>query len=132
MKEKTNLPEPTKSELEILEVLWDKGASTVRFVNDELNKNKREVHYTSTLKLMQIMAEKGLVKRDETKMTHVYSPVAEEAKTKSGMLDRFLGTTYKGSASQLMMQLLDNKNIPRKELEAIKDMVRNLDKKNKL
>jgi predicted transcriptional regulator len=63
--------EPTKSELEILQVLWKHGPSTVRFVNDQLNEQKREVQYTSTLKLMQIMTEKGLVYRDESQMKHV-------------------------------------------------------------
>src|SRR5215218_3047986 len=101
--------EPTKSELEILQVLWKHGPSTVRLVNDELNEQKREVQYTSTLKLMQIMVEKGLLHRDESQMKHVYSPAAEESKTKSYLLDRFVDSMYNGSASQLMMQLLGNK-----------------------
>ena len=70
--------EPTKSELEILQVLWQHGPSTVRFVNDQLNEQKREVNYTSTLKLMQIMADKGILLRDETNMKHTYSPAHPE------------------------------------------------------
>nr|WP_236634372.1 BlaI/MecI/CopY family transcriptional regulator [Pedobacter antarcticus] len=73
--------EPTKSELEILQVLWSAGPSTVRQVNDQLN-NLRQVNYTSTLKLMQIMAEKGILKRDESQMKHIYHVVEEEKKPK--------------------------------------------------
>src|SRR5689334_24608629 len=86
--------DPTKSELEILQVLWKNGPSTVRFVNDHLNEQKREVQYTSTLKLMQIMAEKGLVVRDESQMKHVYSAAVEEGKTKGFLLNRFVDTLY--------------------------------------
>jgi predicted transcriptional regulator len=74
--------EPTKSEIEILKVLWEKGPSTVRQVNDKLNEQTRIVQYTSTLKLMQIMQEKGLLKRDDTNMKHIYSPAEPEQKTK--------------------------------------------------
>ena len=85
-KSETNLPEPTRSELEILQVLWQHGPSTVRFVNDQLNAQKREVQYTSTLKLMQIMADKGLLNRDESQMKHIYSAAEEESKTKGILL----------------------------------------------
>lgn len=116
-------PEPTKSELEILQVLWKAGPSTVRIVNDILNKNKRPVNYTSTLKLMQIMTEKKILKRDESAMKHIYHPTIEEHKTKGFLLDRFVETLYEGSASNLMLQLLGNKKTSKKELQAIKDMV---------
>jgi BlaI family transcriptional regulator, penicillinase repressor len=120
--------EPTKSELEILQVLWEHGASTVRFVNDKLNEQKRAVQYTSTLKLMQIMAEKGILKRDESNMKHIYSPAMEEQKTKGFLLERFVDSMYNGSASSLMMQLLGNKKTSKKELQAIKDLLKKLDK----
>jgi predicted transcriptional regulator len=125
-KDSSNI-EPTKSELEILQVLWKHGPSTVRFVNERLNEQKREMQYTSTLKLMQIMAEKGLVVRDESQMKHVYSPAAEENKTKSFLLNRFVETMYNGSASSLMMQLLGNKSTSKKELDAIKDLIKKMD-----
>jgi len=128
-KEKQPAAEPTKSELEILQVLWEHGPSTVRFVNDQLNEQKREVQYTATLKLMQIMLDKGLLVRDESQMKHVYSAAAEETSTKSFLLDRFVQTMYKGSASTLMMQLLGNKKTSKKELDAIRDMLNKLDKK---
>jgi BlaI family penicillinase repressor len=120
--------EPTRAELEILQVLWQNGPSTVRFVNDLLNEQKRAVQYTSTLKQMQIMLEKGMLKRDERSMKHVYSPVEEEQKTKSYLLDRFVDAMYNGSASNLMIQLLGNKKASKKELQAIKDLIGKLDK----
>jgi len=126
---KGNRPaEPTRSELEILQVLWQHGPSTVRFVNDQLNRQKREVQYTSTLKLMQIMSEKGLLKRDESSMKHIYSAAEDESKTKDFLLERFVNTIYNGSASNLMIQLLGNKKTTKKEIEAIKEMIRKLDK----
>lgn len=120
--------EPTKSELEILQVLWQYGPSTVRFVNDTLNEQKRAVQYTSTLKLMQIMAEKKMLKRDETNMKHIYIAAMEEQKTKSFLLDRFVDSIFNGSASSLMMQLLGNKKTSAKELQQIKDLLNKLDK----
>ena len=121
--------EPTRSELEILQVLWKHGPSTVRFVNDQLNEQKREVQYTSTLKLMQIMADKGIVNRDESQMKHVYSPAVEETKTKGFLLEKFVDTLYEGSASTLMMQLLGNKKTSKAELDAIKELIKKMDQK---
>src|SRR5882757_1881825 len=86
--------EPTKSELEILRVLWEHGPSPVRFVMEELNK-KREMNYTAVLRLMQLMADKGILQRDQTQMQHVYQVVEEETKTKEHLLDKFLDTLYK-------------------------------------
>jgi BlaI family transcriptional regulator, penicillinase repressor len=120
--------EPTKSELEILQILWQFGPSTVRFVNDTLNDRKRIVQYSSTLKLMQIMTEKKMLKRDETNMKHIYIPILEEIKTKGFLLNRFVDTMFNGSASSLMMQLLGNKNASKLELEEIKEMLNKLDK----
>jgi BlaI family penicillinase repressor len=121
--------EPTKSELEILQVLWEHGPSTVRFVNDQLNAKKRAVQYTGTLKLMQIMAEKGILKRDESNMKHVYEAAAEEKKTKEFLLERFIDSLYNGSPSDLMMQLLGNKKTSKKELDTIRELLRKMDKK---
>lgn len=118
--------EPTRSELEILQVLWENGPSTVRFVNDELSKQK-DVNYTTTLKLMQIMADKGIVTRDESRMKHVYSVAEEEQATKAHLLEKFVDSLYKGSASKLVMQLLGNQKTSAEELKAIKDMLQKLD-----
>ena len=127
-KEKENI-EPTKSELEILQVLWQYGPSTVRFVNDELNNMKREVNYTSTLKLMQIMTEKGILVRDETNMKHVYAPAHPEEKVKGQLLNRFVDSLYNGSASSLMMQLLGDKKPSKKEIDEIRELLNKMDKR---
>ncbi|HEU4634192.1 MAG TPA: BlaI/MecI/CopY family transcriptional regulator [Flavisolibacter sp.] len=128
-KEGSGPAEPTKSELEILQVLWACGPSTVRFVNDQLNEKKREVQYTSTLKLMQIMVDKGLLKRDESQMKHVYSAAVNESATKKLLLERFVEAMYNGSAGQLMMQLLGSRKTSRKELEQIRELLKKMDKK---
>lgn len=125
--EATNIPEPTKAELEILQVLWEHGPSTVRFVNDKLNE-QREVNYTSTLKQMQIMAEKGILKRDESQMKHIYIPAEAEQKTKGHLLDRFVNTLYKGSATNLVMQLLGSNTATKEELKTIKELLKKMDK----
>jgi BlaI family penicillinase repressor len=122
--------DPTKSELEILQVLWQHGPNTVRFVNDWLNEHKREVQYASTLKLMQIMAEKGLLIRDESQVKHIYSPASEEYKTKSLLLDRFVDSLFDGSVSNLMLHLMDNKKASQKELDQIRKLLNNFNKNN--
>ena len=119
--------EPTRSELEILQVLWQHGPSTVRFVNDKLNEQTRKVQYTSTLKLMQIMNDKGMLERDDTNMKHIYHTAEEEQKTKNYLLEKFINSMYNGSASSLVMQLLGNKKTSKKELKIIKDMLDKLD-----
>ena len=123
----TKTIKPTQSELEILQVLWVKNLASVRDVHEELLKSK-EAGYTTTLKLMQIMVEKGVLQRDESSMKHIYAPVEEEQKTKSYLLDRFVESMYNGSATNLMMQLLGNKKSSKKELQAIKDLIGKLDK----
>ena len=126
-KEEQNKPvEPTKSELEILQVLWEIGPSTVRTVNDALQKQK-DVNYATTLKFMQIMAEKGMLIRDESQMKHVYSVAEEEQKTKSHLLEKFVDSMYKGSASKLVLQLLGNKKNSQQELQEIKDIIKKLE-----
>ncbi len=122
-----SIPEPTRAELEILQVLWEFGPATVRFVNDKLNEH-RDVNYTSTLKQMQIMAEKGILKRDESQMKHIYIPVEAEHKTKDQLLNRFVHTLYRGSASKLVMQVLGNSETSKEDLEEIKEMLKKLDK----
>jgi len=121
--------EPTKSELEILQVLWKSGPSTVRFVNDELNEQKRAVQYTSTLKLMQIMTEKGMLISDKTNMKHIYSTAIEEKKTKGFLLEKFVDTMYNGSSSSLMMQLLGNKKTSQEEIDEIRTLLDKLENK---
>jgi len=126
MKEQNKPVEPTKSELEILQVLWRLGPSTVREVNSELIKVK-DTNYTTSLKFMQLMADKGLLTRDESQMKHVYSVAEEEQKTKSHLLDKFVDSMYNGSATKLVMQLIGNKNTSQQELQEIKDLLKNLE-----
>src|SRR5882757_11582460 len=85
---------PTKTEMDVLQVLWQHGPSTVRFVHNKLNEQKEIVQYTSTLKLMQVMTEKGMLDRDETNMKHIYRPALAEDKTKGAMLERFVENMY--------------------------------------
>ena len=120
--------EPTKSELEILRVLWQHGPSTVRLVMQELNKI-RELNYTATLKLMQLMVDKGILKRDERKMQHVYHVVEAEDKTRERLLDKFLDTLYQGSATSLMIQLVEKKNVSAADLGKMKALLEHLEKK---
>jgi BlaI family transcriptional regulator, penicillinase repressor len=120
---------PTKTEMDVLQILWSYGPSTVRFVHDKLNEQKEAVIYTSTLKLMQVMKEKGMLDRDESSMKHVYSPALEEAKVKGGMLGRFVDSMYNGSPSSLMMALLGNDKTSAEELRKIKDMLNDIDNK---
>ncbi|WP_259068822.1 BlaI/MecI/CopY family transcriptional regulator [Mucilaginibacter sp. X4EP1] len=125
-----SLSEPTKSELEILQVLWEFGPSTARFVNDYINKEKRPVIYMSTLKLMQIMLEKSLLEKDSSQMTHIYKAAVEEGKTKGFLLDRVVDNLFNGSAGNLMMQLLGNKKISPKEMEEFKELIKKIDQKD--
>lgn len=126
MKAKNKQVEPTKAELEILQVLWEIGPSTVRAVNDELSKTK-EVNYTTTLKLMQIMAEKGILIRDQSQMKHVYDVAEAEEKTKGHLLNKFVDAMYNGSSSKLVMQLLGNKSTTKEELDEIKSLLKKLE-----
>lgn len=117
---------PTKGEMEVLQVLWQHSPSTVRFVHESLNEQKEAVQYTSTLKLMQVMTEKGLLERDETNMKHVYSAALEEEKTKKAMLERFVTSIYNGSPSSLMLALLDDKT-SKEELQKIKELLNQME-----
>jgi len=119
---------PTKTEMDVLQVLWKHGPSTVRFVHDKLNEQKEIVQYTSTLKLMQLMKEKGMVDRDETNMKHIYSAAVEEDKIKGNLLGRFVDSMFDGSASSLMLALLDNDKTSAEELQKIKELVSKMDK----
>ncbi len=124
---KNNISKPTESELQILQILWLNGSSTVRFVNDKLNENKR-VGYTTSLKTMQIMFEKKLVKRNEESRTHIYEANVKEEHVQKQLLDRFLDKTFKGSAMKLVMQALGNRNTSKKELDEIRGLLDEIEK----
>ncbi len=121
---------PTNSELEILQIIWKKGSCTVREVNEELSGLKgTEIGYTTTLKLMQIMHEKGLLERETGSRTHIYKALISQSKTKQNILDTLIETVFNGSASQLVMQALSNKKSSKEEIEMIKKYLEQLDKK---
>lgn len=124
----TKYIKPTESELEILQILWTKGLATVREVHEELSKTK-DAGYTTTLKLMQIMHEKGLVKRDDSMRTHVYQAAVNKEKTQKHLLNKMIDSLFGGSPTQLVIQALgEHKGTP-EELEKIQMLLDNL--KNK-
>ncbi len=110
---------PTESELEILQVIWKKGQCTVRDVHEELAKNK-DAGYTTTLKLMQIMHEKGLVERDTTAKTHLYKALITREQAQQTALDKIISTVFKGSTSDLVIQALGHHRASKDEIDAIK------------
>jgi len=110
---------PTESELEILQVIWKKGQCTVRDVHEELAKNK-DAGYTTTLKLMQIMHEKGLVERDTAAKTHLYKAVITREQAQKTALDKIIATVFKGSTSDLVIQALGHHRASKDEIDAIK------------
>jgi predicted transcriptional regulator len=117
-----NQPRPTDAELEILNVLWQRGASTVRDVFEALGKTK-PIGYTTVLKFMQIMAEKGLVRRDEEQRAHVYTATVPQAETQRQMVSDLLRRAFDNSASQLVMQALANKKTSPEELAEIRRLL---------
>jgi predicted transcriptional regulator len=121
---------PTESELEILQVLWKMGEATVREVHEELAKNKA-AGYTTTLKLMQIMDEKGLVARDTTSKTHVYKALYTQDKAQSSALEKILTTVFQGSTSDLVIQALGNHRASKDEIDAIKKYLDQFDNNKK-
>lgn len=120
---------PTESELEILNILWLRDLATVREVHEELAKTK-DVGYTTTLKLMQIMHEKGLVKRDESMRTHIYHPAVNREKTQKHLLDKMIDSLFGGSSTQLVLQALGSgeQKVSAEELAQIQTLIDNLKK----
>lgn len=121
---------PTESELEILNILWDKGPSTVRDVHEVLEQSK-DAGYTTTLKLMQIMYEKKLLKRDATTKSHVYTANVSQEKTQGQLVKKFIDSVFNGSASQLVMQALGNHKTNKKELDEIRKYLEEMEKRSK-
>ena len=119
---------PTESELEILQVLWQKGQATVREVHEVLTQTK-EVGYTTTLKLMQIMHEKGLVLRDDSSRTHIYKAAYNKEHTQKFLLNKFISNLFGGSPSQLVLQELGSQKVSEQELDQIQAMINDLKRK---
>jgi len=123
-----NQSKPTESELEILQILWEKGTCTVRDVHEILEKSK-DAGYTTTLKLMQIMHEKGLVSRDTSAKTHIYKAIINQEKTQQHLVNRMIDNVFNGSAARLVMQALGNHSASKEEIDSIKEYLDQLSKK---
>ena len=128
---------PTEAELEILHILWANGAQSVREVNDKLNEKRtpspngvlRTVGYTTTLKTMQVMTEKGLVVRDDSARSHIYMAAMPQVDTQRNLVNHFVESAFKGSAMQLVMQALGNHDASDSELAEIKALIESMEKK---
>lgn len=123
--EKIKIMKPTEGELEILGVLWDKGASTVRTVHEEICKSK-EAGYTTTLKLLQIMFEKTLVTRDSSSKTHIYEAAVSREKTQKQFITKMINSLFAGSSTELVMQTLGGNKTSSDELEKIQQLINEL------
>ena len=122
----TPSPKPTETELEILQLLWQHGPSTVRFINEQQNLAK-PTGYTTTLKIMQIMLEKNLLTRQEAGRQHTYTA----AITQRQLLNQFLDAAFRGSAGSLVMQALGNHKTSPEELDQIRDLLDKLQQPKK-
>lgn len=118
---------PTESELEILQVLWNEKEATVRQVHEELSKTK-DSGYTTTLKLMQIMHEKGLVTRNDSSKTHIYHPAISKEGTQKQLLNKMINTLFSGSSANLVLQALGGHNASEEELDKIQELITKLKK----
>ncbi|HNT33465.1 MAG TPA: BlaI/MecI/CopY family transcriptional regulator [bacterium] len=112
-------PRPTDAELNILRVLWERGPSTVREVQEQLNRSKL-TGYTTVLKLLQIMTEKELVSRDESERSHVYEAKYPETLTQNQLVCDLLERAFGGSMSKLVLQALDARKASAEDLEEIR------------
>lgn len=120
------MQKPTDSELEILQILWAKGACTVRDVFSELEQ-KKPIVYTTILKTMQIMLEKGIVLREESNKAHTYKAAISQENTQQHFIDKIVDTLFSGSISNLVMQALGNRKSSKEELDAIKAYLEELE-----
>lgn len=120
---------PTDSELEILNIIWEKGDSTVREVHEVLEQTK-EVGYTTTLKLMQIMHDKKLLTRDTSSKKHIYKAAISQENTQGQIVQRIVDNVFNGSAMQMVMQALGNHKASNKELDQIREYLDQIEKEN--
>lgn len=118
----TTAGQPTPAELEILDILWDRGSATVREVHDSISQH-RSTTYTTVLKLMQIMNDKGLVERDEAERAHVYRPKHSQRQTRTKLVGSLLERAFRGSALSLVQHVLETKPTTKEELDAIRRMI---------
>ena len=127
------LPLPTDAELEILQILWGKSPESVRYVNDTINSRRpsnAQVGYTTTLKQMQIMLDRGFLSREIIERNHLYSPAIDRAQTQSRVIQDLADLAFDGSASSLVLRALGSGKTSLAELEAIKKMIQEIEKKS--
>ena len=117
-----SLPRPTDAELILLKVLWDRGPSTVRQVFEVLSEN-RDLAYTTVLKTLQVMTDKGLVERDETTRSHVYQTTASEAQTQNSLMQDLVDRAFGGTAMRLVQAALSRKKVSKSEMAAIRSLL---------
>lgn len=117
---------PTESELEILRILWDQGSSTVRTIHEQLSTIK-DVFYTTTLKTMQVMHEKGLLKRDTSTRSHIYTAAVSSSVIQKNMIQKFKDTVFGGSTEQLILSALGTDKPSKKDLEMLKSIIDKLE-----
>lgn len=120
---------PSDSELEIMQILWEKGPLTVREVNTFLNMERR-VGYTTTLKIMQIMHEKKMLTRDTGQRSHIYSPAMESGEVQSSILDHIIKTAFRGNSSNLVLRALGNSNATPSEMAEIKALIKEMENRD--
>jgi predicted transcriptional regulator len=123
-----NTIKPTDGELEILNILWEFGPSTVKFVNEKMNE-KKETGYTTTLKLMQIMSDKGILERERQSRSHVYRAAYKKSDTQNTLINKLAKSMFGGSSVQLAMQALGNSKASEEELREIKSLLEKIKKK---
>ena len=135
MNEKKITPVPTDAELDILQVLWEKSPETVRYINDELNKRRiatdKEIGYTTTLKIMQLMLDKGLLTREIVERSHIYKPAVSQEVTQTQVLRGVVDTAFGGSASSLVMRALGSGATKPEDLEKIKALIQQIEDQHK-
>lgn len=128
---RASLPKPTDAELTILRVLWDRGPCTVRHVHEVLSR-ERPVAYTTALKLMQIMTDKGLLSRDERDRSHIYHARLSEEQTQRQLIRDLLDRAFGGSASKLVMQALATRRASTEELTEIRRLIDSRDEADRM
>lgn len=122
MKRLPTLPRPTEGELELLRILWERGPSTVRDIHQDLN-SRRPLGYTSVLKLLQIMTDKGLVEREESGKAHIYHPAASQNETQDQLVRDISERLFAGSAAQLAMHALALEPVNEHDLDALRTLI---------
>ena len=122
------MPTPTQAELEILNILWEIGECRVQDIHERLNQI-RPIGYTTTLKSMQVMAQKGLLDRRLDGRSHIYFPTIQETVTKNKLLRKFIDNTFRGSSSKLVLQLLGNNKVSKDEIKEIKEYLKQIEDK---